>query len=422
MYAIIDCNSFYVSCERSFRPDLRNKPVVVLSNNDGCVVSRSAEAKKLGIPMAAPAFKYKDLFENSKVHVFSSNYSLYGDMSTRVMSILDSFSPEVEVYSIDEAFVKLPKQINGFKSFGIKIKSTIFQYTDIPTSIGIANTKALAKVANHVAKKFQDKTGGVYVIDSEEKRIKTLQWTAINRVWGIGAGNSKRLKDKGVKTAYDFTMLDDDWVQKYMTITGLRLKKDLCGEPTLALDELKNKKAIATTRSFEYTFSDFENLRERISTFAYSCAEKLRKQRSSCIMLYVFLRSNKHKKGALQYRGGKVINLPFATDSTLVIVKYAIKALKDIYKPGIAYKRAGVVLMGLRAADTKQLDLFENENPKHKPLMKVMDKLNEKFGGYKIKIANQDLDRTWKMKQEHLSPQYTSKFTDIIQVNCKDES
>ncbi len=419
MYAIIDCNSFYVSCELSFRPDLMDSPVVVLSNNDGCVVSRNSEAKRLGIPMAAPAFKYKKVFRNHDVKVFSSNYSLYGDMSTRVMCILENFSAKIEIYSIDEAFIEIPDFITNYVSYGKEIRDTLHRYTGIPTSIGIATTKTLAKVANNVAKKFQHKTKGVFFIDSEEKRIKTLKWTIINDVWGIGAGHSKKLVHKGIKTAYDFIQLDDHWIKRNMTVSELRLKQELSGKSILRLDDISHKKTIATTRSFEYTFSDYENIKERISTFAYSCAEKLRKQESSCSEIYVFLRSNRYKKEAVQYRVGKLLNLPYATDSTLVIIDYAIKALKAIYKPGIDYKRAGVILMGLKKAGTNQLDLFENENPKHKPLMKVLDRLNEKYGAYKIKIANQDLDRTWKMKQEHLSPQYTSKLSDILQVNCE---
>ncbi len=204
-----------------------------------------------------------------------------------------------------------------------------------------------------------------------------------------------------------------------MSVIGLRLKKDLCGEPTIMLEEHTTKKAIATTRSFEYTFSDFENLKERTATFASSCAEKLRKQRTTCSLIYVFLKSNRHKQEQEQHRAGFTITLPYATDSTLVIVKYAIKALRLIYEKGIHYKKAGVVVMGLAPANTKQLELFRQENPKHKPLMTVIDRLNDRYGSYKIKIANQDLQRTWKMRQEHLSPQYTTKFADIIEVNCE---
>ena len=420
MYAIVDCNSFYVSCERAFRPDLRTQPVVVLSNNDGCVISRSAEAKAIGIPMGAPAFKYKQFFRQHKVKVFSSNYSLYGDMSSRVMEILRQMSPEVEVYSIDEAFLLLENLPIDIETFAHKIKKTIYQCTNIPVSIGIAPTKALSKVANHVAKKYQKQTQGVFCIDTEERRVKVLKWLEIGSVWGIGRGHHQRLTAIGVHTAYAFTKLSESWVKKNMSIIGLRLQKDLKGEPTLTLeDDRRDKKAIATTRSFEYTFSAYEDIKERVVTFAYSCAEKIRKQKSACTHAYVFVRSNRHDSNKEQYRAGTMVAMPYPTDSTLVIVNAVVKGLQEIYKSNIEYKRAGVMLTGLTTA--KQTQLFQNEDPKHESLMKVMDQLNDKYGGYKLKIASQDLQKTWKMRQEHLSPQYTTKFSDIIEVNCKED-
>lgn len=419
MYAIVDCNSFFASCEIAFAPDLIGKPLVILSNNDGCVISRNRQAKVLGIPMGAPLFKYKELISKQHIKVRSSNYSLYGDMSERVMKLLEKFSPNVEVYSIDEAFLKLPKT-EDYNKIGYDIKNYIMQCTGIPVSVGIAPTKALSKAANNIVKKFPNQTKGYYVIDTEEKRIKLLKWLPINDIWGIGRGNTKRLQLKGVQTAYEFTKLNDDWVKRNMAIIGLRLKKDLEGEPTISLeDEVLHKKAIATTRSFEFTFSDRENVKERIVTFAASCAEKLRRQHSSCNLLMIFLRSDRNKKGSEQYRVNKLITLPYATNSTLTITQYALQGLNDIYKPGIKYKRAGVVVMGLIKSDMLQLDLFQNENPKHLKLMAAMDALNEKYNGRKIKLANQDLQRTWKMRQAHLSPEYTTKFNDIITVNCR---
>lgn len=419
MYAIIDCNSFFASCERAFDPELIGKPLVILSNNDGCVISRSREAKALGIHMAAPLFKYKALIAKHHIQIRSSNYSLYGDMSERVMKLLENFSPEVEIYSIDEAFLKLP-QSNDYQNIGYTIKSYIYQCTGIPVSVGIAPTKALSKAANTIAKKFPKKTNGYYVIDTEEKRIKLLKWLPAKDIWGIGFGNTKRLQNKNVYTAYEFTKLQDDWVKRNMSIIGLRLKKDLEGEPTILLeDEIQNKKAIATTRSFEFTFSDKENMKERIATFASRCAEKLRIQQSSCNIVLVYLKSDRNKQSESYYRAKRVITLPYATNSTLIINQFAQKALNDIYKPEIKYKRAGVILMGLVKTDTLQLDLFENENPKHKQLMKAIDALNEKYKGRKIKLGNQDLQRTWKMRQAYLSPEYTTKFSDIIVLNCK---
>ncbi|WP_046757604.1 Y-family DNA polymerase [Kordia jejudonensis] len=419
MYAIIDCNSFYASCERAFDPKLINKPLAILSNNDGCVISRNKEAKALGIPMGAPLFKYKEIITQKNIQIRSSNYSLYGDMSERVMKLLENFSPEVEVYSIDEAFIKLPES-EDYQQVGLDIKNYIFQCTGIPVSVGIAPTKALSKAANNIVKKFPDKTNGSYAIDTEAKRIKLLKWLPINDIWGIGKGNKVRLQNKGAQTAYEFTQLTDDWVKRNMSIVGLRLKKDLEGEPTILFeDEVQNKKVIATTRSFEFTFSDKQNIKERIATFAARCAEKLRMQTSSCNVVMVYLKSDRNKKNELQHRANRILTLPYATNSTLTINEFAQKALDDIYKPGIKYKRAGVILTGLVQTDALQLDLFKNENPKHKQLMATMDTLNQKYGGRKIKMASQDLQRTWKMRQAYLSPEYTTKFSDIIVLNCR---
>ena len=418
MFALVDCNNFYASCERVFNPLLNNRPVAILSNNDGCFISRSDEAKKLGLPMAAPAFKYQQFCKEHDIAILSSNYPLYGDMSTRVMNILGTFTPDMEIYSIDEAFLKFEGFINcDIEAYGKEIKHTVQKCTGIPISIGIAPTKALAKVANKIAKKFQSRTQGVFVIQTNEERTKALQWTKIKDVWGVGHGNLKRLQTQQVKTALDFTRLSDEWVRKQMAITGLRLKKDLEGKPTLDLDDdTRDKKAIATTRSFERTYSNREDLRERISTFAASCAEKLRKQHSSCHTIMVFLRSDKHKEHEPQDRCNLVVSLPFATDSTLTITNYAVRAVDAMYKSGINYKKAGVIVSGLVPTHARQLDLFQRENPKHQQLMKTMDNINNKLGDYKIKIANQDLERTWKMRQEHLSPKYTTNINDIIKV------
>lgn len=419
MYALVDCNNFYASCERVFNPNLCHKPIAILSNNDGCVISRSDEAKTIGLPMGAPIFKWEAFCKTNNIQVLSSNYPLYGDMSNRVMSILEQFTPYVEVYSIDEAFI----QFKGFKNHdythsGNQIKDRILKWTGIPTCVGIAPTKALSKVANKIARKFPNQTQGVYVIDSEEKRIKALKWTKIEDVWGIGRSLQKKLKAKGCKTAFDFTQLTDDWVRKTFSITEWKLKKDLEGNSKIPLDNPKNKHAIATTRSFENTYTDINNIKERISTFATNCAEKLRKQSSSCHLIYVMLSSDKHKKNLEQHRASKIISLPYPTNSTLTISKEAVKAVTNIYKEGIAYKRAGVILMGLVPTNNYQLNIFEHENPKHKPLMHTIDELNKKYKNHKIKLGNQDLNRTWKMRQDRLSPQYTTNINDIIKIKC----
>ena len=417
--ALVDCDSFYASCERVFRPDLKNIPIVVLSNNDGCVISRSDEAKALGLPMGAPAFKYEAFFKQHNISVFSSNYSLYGDMSERVMTILNQFTPDVEVYSIDEAFL----QFKGFENYnlndyGLQMRQRILKWTSIPTCVGIAPTKALSKVANKIARKFPKQTNGVYVIDSEEKRIKALKWLKVEDVWGIGYGLQKRLKAKNCKTAYDFIQLSDDWIRNNFSITEWKLKKDLEGIPTLELDYKEPKRSIATTRSFEYTYSDLENIKERISTFATSCAEKLRKQGSSCHVIIVLLSSDRHKKDLPQHKTSRTISLPYATDSSLIISDCAVKAVASIFKEGIKYKRAGVIVTGLVPTDNHQLNLFQHENPKHKPLMQRIDAINHKYEAAKIKLGNQDLKRTWKMRQERLSLKYTTNINEILTVKC----
>jgi DNA polymerase V len=417
MFALVDCNNFYASCERVFRPDLNGKPIVVLSNNDGCVIARSNEAKDLGIPMGAPAFEYEKLFQQQKVHVFSANFALYGDMSHRVMSVLSDYSPAMEIYSIDECFLSLRGfELFNLQEYGMLMRNKVVKWTGIPISVGIAPTKALSKVANRIAKKFSERTKSVYIIDSEESRIKALKWLKVEDVWGIGRQHAKRLQAQGVKTAYDFTQLNDAFVRKQMSVVGLRLKHDLQGIPTLNLDEVQPKKNIATTRSFDGNYTKFEQISERVSTFAVSCAEKLRKQNSCCNSLMVFVHSNRHRKDLPQYSRNIVIQLPFATNSSIELSKFAIQALKQIFKEGYSYKKAGVIVQDFTPQDSVQKSLFEERNEKHIPLMKAVDKLNALFGQQKIRLASQDAKRVWKMKQEKLSPNYTTKLSDVITI------
>lgn len=418
MFALIDCNNFYASCERVFRPDLNGKPIVVLSNNDGCVIARSNEAKAVGVPMGAPAFEYEKLFVKNNVQVFSANFALYGDMSHRVMSILSEYSPDIEIYSIDECFLSL----KGFENFdlqdyGNQMRSKVTKWTGIPISVGIAPTKSLSKVANRIAKKYPEKTNGTYIIDSEEKRIKALKWLKIEDVWGIGRQHTKRLQAMGVNTAFDFTQLDNELVRKQMAIVGLRLKQDLHGIPTFDLEEAQPKKNIATTRSFEANYTKFEQLSERVTTFAVSCAEKLRNQNSCCNSLMVFIHTNGHRKDLPQYSRNIVIKLPFPTNSGIELSKFAIQALKLIFREGFAYKKAGVIVQDFTPENVIQKSMFENRNEKHIPIMQAVDKLNTRFGQQKIRLASQDIKRVWKMKQERLSPRYTTKLSDIITIN-----
>lgn len=416
MFALIDCNNFYASCERVFQPQLNGKPIVVLSNNDGCVVARSNEAKALNIPMGAPAFEYEQVFKKHNVYVFSSNYALYGDMSARVMTILSTFCPNVEIYSIDEAFLCF----DGFQYFdlrqiGAEIKKTVYKWTGIPVSVGFAPTKALAKAANRIAKKFPI-LEGIHVIDDVEKLQKAIKWLQIEDVWGIGRQHAKRLNAQGVKTALDFTLMNDAWVKKNMSVIGLRLKKELSGIRTLELDEVSDKKSIACTRSFDKNYSTYEELKERIVTYATVCAEKLRKQDSCCNTLQIFILTNFFRKDQPQYNMSITVDLPFPTNSSIEISRFAIDALKRIYKPGYGYKKAGLIVMELSPEAYKQTTLFENSDPKHLDLMAIMDKLNKSYGQQKIKLAAQDLDRTWKMKREKLSRRYTTRLDEIIRV------
>jgi DNA polymerase V len=418
MFVLVDCNNFYASCERVFQPQWESKPVVILSNNDGCVIARSNEAKALNIPMGAPAFKYKKQFKQQGVKVFSSNYPLYGDMSNRVMTILEKYTPNLEIYSIDEAFL----QFKGFDLFnleqeGQRMRKQVRKWTGIPVSVGIAPTKALAKIANKIAKKFVKRTQGVYAIDTEEKRIKALQWTKIGDVWGVGRKHKIRLEAIGVCNALQFTQLPDAWVRKHMSVLGLRLKKDLSGVSSIQLEEIiPIKKGIATTRSFEGTITQFSDLEERISTFATSCAEKMRKQRSSCNALLVFVRSDPHKKGGFPYRNSCVLPLPYATNSSILLSKHAVIGLQKIFKKGVHYKKAGVMIMGLIPTEKRQLSIFQNNNNKHLTLMQSVDRIHKRFGPHRIKLANQDLNRTWKMKQEHLSQRFTTELNEIITI------
>lgn len=417
MFALVDCNNFYASCERVFNPVLNNKPIVVLSNNDGCVIARSNEAKALGIPMGAPAFEYKKIFVQKNVTVFSSNYALYGDMSSRVMNLLSEFTPEIEIYSIDEAFLKfIGFELFNLQQIGETMRHRVTKGTGIPISIGFAPTKALSKVANKIAKKFPERTNSVYVIDNEDKRIKALKWLPIEDVWGIGRKHSQRLKYLNIHNAYQFSQLSDDWVRKNMSVVGLRLKHDLEGKPTLDLDTVANKKMIATTRSFQGMLTSYQDVKERVSTFAVSCAEKLRKQQSQCNMVMVFLHTNGFRKDLPQYGRNIVVKTEYPTNSSIDLVKCAQAGLKSIFKKDFHYKKAGVIVMGLTPDNQKQYTLFTKENPKHIPIMNVVDRLNTAYGNNKIKFASQSLGRQWKMKQERLSPRYSTNINEVIKI------
>lgn len=418
MFALVDCNNFYASCERAFNPYWNGRPVVVLSNNDGCVIARSNEAKKIGIKMGVPAYQIRTEIEQYNIGVFSSNYTLYGDMSNRVMSMLSSYSPYVEIYSIDECFL----DFSGFglydlKTYGEGIVQSVTKGTGIPVSMGIALTKTLAKVANKFAKKHKGYKG-VCIIDTEEKRIEALKRTEISDVWGIGHRHAKRLEQYGVYSAYDFAQMPKAWVRQQMTVVGERTWKELNGEPCIDMEQIAPaKKQICTSRAFGQTIADIEGLKEAVSSFASICAGKLRKQKSCAQSLMVFIHTNNFREDLPQYFKNCVIKLPVPTNSTPEIVHYAIAALLNIYRKGYYFKKAGVILMDIVPDNAIQQNIFDVvDREKHKKLMEVVDRLNNGFSRNNLFLAVQDGRRKWKLKQELLSPCYTTKLNDIIKI------
>ena len=422
MYALVDCNNFYASCERVFRPEFVERPIVILSNNDGCVISRSDEAKALGIPMGVPEFKIREDLRKQDIQVFSSNYALYGDLSNRVMSILNQYSPQVEVYSIDEAFLSFEGlQIDNFDNYGKDIKARIYSWLSIPVCVGFGETKALSKIANKIARKFPNQTKGVYVIDTPEKRVKALKWTKISDVWGIGYRLSKKMVARNILTAYDFVQpYNKEFIKNQMGVVGLRLIAELNGDSVLSLDEPTSKKSIAVTRSFPQKLQEFDALRERISTFATVCGEKLRSQQSCCHTVIVLLGiSDDEKLGRKKYYH-QSITLPFETNSGITLSNTAIKGLEILFQSlkGQKFHKAGVIVTQLTNENEKQFQLFEEENPKHLTLMQTIDSINKKVGDRKIKLGTQGV-KTWDMKQNMLSPKYTTQITDILKVKCQ---
>jgi DNA polymerase V len=419
MVALVDCNSFYCACERVFNPSLLLRPVVVLSNNDGCVIARSNEAKAVGIPMGAPAHQIKYLVERHNVAVFSSNYALYGDMSARVMSVLGQFAPEVEVYSIDEAFLNL----DGFAHFdlnvyGNKIIKTTHQSTGIPVSIGIAPTKTLAKLANKLAKKIPENRG-VYVLDSAAKTDAALKIFPIEDVWGIGRQHAVRLAQMNIKTAFDFTKLPRTWVLSNMTVVGLRMWEELRGKACYDLELMpQTKKNICTSRSFGQVLDKMSDIEEAVSTHAASCGEKLRRQKSCAAMLTIFIATNRFSKGTPQYANSICLHLPQPTNDSAVLIKAAKMGLKQLFKKGYFYKKAGIIVHELTPETTTQITLFQSieSDEKHRKLMHVLDNLNQSMGKNTVKFAAQGQSKRWQLKQEKLSAHYTTRLKDIFVV------
>ena len=415
MYSLIDCNNFYASCERVFNPSLNGKPIVVLSNNDGCVIARSNEAKKLGIPMGAPAYQYQNVFRTHGVKVFSANFHLYGDMSRRVMNILSTYSPIAEIYSIDECFLSLHGMNIDLHQYGVDMIEKVTRWTGIPISVGTAPTKSLAKAANRIAKKFPETTKGSYAIDSEEKRIKALKWLSIEDVWGIGRQSAKKLYAKGIKNAIQFTEMPESWVLKEMTVVGLRLQRDLKGIATIDMEAVEKKQSISTTRSFDRDYNTFEEVKERIVSFTTLSAQKLREQQSLCNRLTLFVETNRFKETETYYYKSIQLKLPFSTCSTLELVAFAVMGLKHIFKNNLHYKKAGVTLSHFVDANCHQPSLFFNSNPQHKELMYVIDKINDTSKSNVVRLAGMD-KKSFKMKQEYLSPAYTTNIRDLIET------
>lgn len=418
MFALADCNNFFASCERVFNPALVGKPVVVLSNNDGCVIARSNEAKAIGIKMGVPAYQIKDLVVGYGVKVFSSNYALYGDMSNRVMQTLAQFSPQIEVYSIDEAFLEL----SGFELYDLyeyarKIRHVTTRNTGIPISVGVAPTKTLAKVANHFAKKYPN-YGGFCIIDSEDKRIKALKLYDVGEVWGVGRQYVKLLFRYGVKTAYDFTQLPEEWVRSNMSVQGVRMQKELKGIPCInTLQGIPAKQSICTSRSFGQMQTGWGPISEAVATFAASCASKLRAQKSVAQIVTVFIHTNFFRKDFPQYSNAISLAMPVSTSSSIEIVQYAQLCLGRIYVAGNSYKKAGVIVSGISTDGSVQTALFDEvDRDKHQMAMSVLDSLNKKYGKGSVKLAAEGNGHGWKLRQEQLSPRYTTSWSDIIKI------
>ena len=415
MYALVDCNNFFVSCERVFDSRLDGKPVIVLSNNDGCAISRSNEAKALGIAMGANYFEIEKLVKRHNVMVLSTNFVLYADMSMRVKGLLTKFCPSIEDYSIDESFLDFSGfQQSNLKEYCTRIFQTIMQGTGIPVSVGVAPTKTLAKIANKYAKKYSGYKG-VCVIDSEEKRLKALQKYDIGDVWGIGRQHTKRLSSLGIKTAYDFTQLPRGWVKKNMTVTGERTWRELLGEPCIQMElNQPDKQSIMVSRSFGKMIPDYETLSDALSTYTCMAAAKLRKQKSCAKAMLVFIDTNPYREDLKQYSRHIVINLPVASNSSQELLQYALKGLKKIYKSDFMYKKAGVMLMDISTEDAVQGNLFDKlDRQKQKSLMEVLDKINDRYGRNTLKFAVMGDGKAWKIKQERLTPCYTTRITDF---------
>jgi DNA polymerase V len=417
LFALVDCNSFYVSCERVFYPALKNKPVVVLSNNDGCAISRSQEAKDVGIAMGAPIFKCEDLVRRHDVKVLSANFVLYGDMSARVMSTLSGFTPNLEIYSIDEAFLSLEGfESLGYLSYGRKIRTTVKEQTGIPVSVGIAPTKTLAKVANHIAKDNR-KMSGVFCFTDEKDIDQWLEKTPVREIWGIGREKALFLDRNGITNALQLKNAPDNWIKKHLTIMTLRTVQELRGTPSVTLEEIQpNKKAIITSRTFAHEVDSLSDMEEAISSYVSKATEKIRYQNSVAGYIQVFIETNPFKGS--YYRNSASIDISPPTAFTPQLVGIAKRLLAKIYKEGYRYKSCGVMLTNFSDEKLVQQDLFSpvySDSPKQR-LMKVMDGFNHSANSGQLFFAAEGLKKAWYMKQSHRSKRFTTRWDEILEI------
>ena len=414
--ALIDCNNFYASCERIFNPKLMRKPIVVLSNNDGCIITRSAEAKKLGIKMGEPYFKAKKIIDQNNVKVFSSNYSLYGDISQRVMETLAKFASEVEVYSIDEAFLAL----NGFENYELNtycsyIRRTIKQWIGIPVSIGVSSTKTLSKIANNLAKKNEEYQG-VCILKTWFDISEALKLTDIGDVWGIGRRLTNFLNKYNVSTAYDFIQLDRGWVRKNMGVVGEKTFLELCGVSCIELDLFpSDKKSCCVSRSFSKPIETLYDLEESVSTYGSRVAEKIREERLVAESMSIFVLTNYFNRKEKQYSNSIKLQLPYPTNDSLKIVKRSLEGIRKIYRKGYRYKKAGVILYGLSNANQTR-GLLDNDRENSDAIMSTLDRINHRYGSSTIRLASEGITKTWRMKREKVSPCYTTRFDELVKV------
>ncbi|MDW7771610.1 MAG: Y-family DNA polymerase [Desulfobulbaceae bacterium] len=418
-FALLDCNNFYVSCERLFRPELEGRPVVVLSNNDGCIIARSNEAKALGIAMGAPYFQNKELIEKQEVEVFSSNYALYGDLSHRVMSILQQAEPEVEIYSIDEAFIRLPEGGSfSLAEQALAIRKKIRKDAGIPVSIGIGPTKTLAKIANRIAKK-ESKHGGVFDLAARRDVDRLLARIPVRDIWGIGRRNAEKLNRQGIQTTLDLKNSDDGWIRKHLTVTGLRTVMELRGISCIPIDHASApRKSVVCSRSFRKPVFSLVDLSEAISSYVSIAAEKLRNEGLAAAGLHVFLHTNSHRPDLPQHSGSRMISLDQPTAFTPILIRGALEVLKKIHKPGFAYRKAGVMLTGLAKTGMRQQHLFRPPLENNGAVMEALDRINSRWGRNTVQYASSGLAKSWSMSRERKSPAYTTNWKELPVVKA----